>query len=163
MKLLRFFLRFFLLFIILIIPQILWGLYFVQDKIIAETQSCTCPDVHIIWGQKHIDASIPEELKQYDFDTTEAYLEERRERAIPLFLNFQPVYPIYVFTGTVIGKDRVSEHDPWNPVIKADKIYTTGEQEIQILFILQGIILFILLLTYTVLRKLWSVVKSKSK
>ncbi len=78
--------------------------------------ACTCPDETVVSGQLYLKSITPDSLKQFDLDYSEIYVSERPTTKIdPMGVD------LYIIEGQVIGKDRVSEGDPWNPRLKIDK------------------------------------------
>lgn len=78
--------------------------------------ACTCPDERVISGQLYLKNNTPDSLKKYDLDYSEIYLTDRPSTDMdPMGVD------IYIIKGQVIGKDRVSEGDPWNPLVRVDK------------------------------------------
>ena len=78
--------------------------------------SCTCPDETVVNGQIYLRAITPDSLKQYNLDYSEIYVTEK-----PSTFNDPMGADLYFIKGSVIGKDRVSENDSWNPIFKVDK------------------------------------------
>ena len=78
--------------------------------------ACTCPDESVVSGQLYLRTITPDSLKKYDLDYSEIYVTERPST----FLDPMGV-DLYMIEGQVIGKDRVSEKDPWNPKFRVDK------------------------------------------
>ncbi|NLR95176.1 hypothetical protein HGP29_28540 [Flammeovirga sp. SR4] len=77
--------------------------------------SCTCPDEKVVSGQLYLRNITPDSLKKYDLDYSEIYVSERPST------NIDPMgVDLYMIKGQVIGKDRVSLNDPWNPKLKID-------------------------------------------
>ena len=78
--------------------------------------ACTCPDETVVGGRLYLRSITPDSLKKYDLDYSEIYVTERP------YTNIDPMgVDLYIIEGQVIGKDRVSEGDPWNPKIRVDK------------------------------------------
>ncbi len=78
--------------------------------------ACTCPDESVIGGKLYLRAITPDSLKKYDLDYSEIYVTERPYTGIdPMGVDY------YIIEGQVIGKDRVSPADPWNPKFKVEK------------------------------------------
>lgn len=78
--------------------------------------ACTCPDESVLGGQLYLKTITPDSLKKYDLDYSEIYVTERP------YTKFDPQgVDDYIIEGQVIGKERVSEGDPWNPKIRVDK------------------------------------------
>lgn len=78
--------------------------------------ACTCPDETVVNGQLYLKANTPDSLKKYDLDYSEIYVTERPSS------DFDPMgVDLYMIKGEIIGKDRVSEYDPWNPKFRVDK------------------------------------------
>jgi len=115
------------------ISPIQWG----QIKISG--LACTCPDETILNGQWYIMSITPDSLKKYDLDYSEIYVTERPTT------EFDPMgVDDYIIKGKVIGKERVSEMDNWNPIMKVDEwreIDLIKDWSIKILFFGQVIIL----------------------
>ncbi|MCK6648162.1 MAG: hypothetical protein L6Q66_00760 [Bacteroidia bacterium] len=75
--------------------------------------ACTCPDEAVINGQLYLRTITPDSLKKYDLDYSEIYLTEKP------YTDIDPMgVDLYMVKGEIIGKDRVSETDPWNPVVQ---------------------------------------------
>jgi len=78
--------------------------------------ACTCPDETVVYGQQYLKAITPDSLKKYNLDYSEIYVTERPST------NIDPMgVDLYIIKGQVIGKDRVSECDPWNLKFRVDK------------------------------------------
>lgn len=78
--------------------------------------ACTCPDVTVVSGQLYLRSITADSLKKYNLDYSEIYVSERPSTKIdPMGVD------LYIIEGQVIGKDRVSKVDPWNPKLKIDK------------------------------------------
>ncbi|MEZ4824901.1 MAG: hypothetical protein R3C61_01205 [Bacteroidia bacterium] len=78
--------------------------------------ACTCPDETVVSGQLYLRSITPDSLKKYDLDYSEIYVSERPSTDIdPMGVD------LYIIEGQLMGKDRVSEGDPWNPKLKIDK------------------------------------------
>ena len=78
--------------------------------------ACTCPDERVVNGLPYLKNITPDSLKKYDLDYSEIYVTDRPHTDIdPMGVD------IYIIKGQVIGKDRVSEGDPWNPIVRVDK------------------------------------------
>ena len=78
--------------------------------------ACTCPDEKVLSGQLYLKNNTPDSLKKYDLDYSEIYVTDRPST------NIDPMgVDIYIIKGQIIGKDRVSEGDPWNPIVRVDK------------------------------------------
>ncbi len=78
--------------------------------------ACTCPDEAVISGKAYLRSITPDSLKKYNLDYSEIYVTE-----MPHTLVDPQGVDDYILTGTVIGKERVSEGDPWNPKIEVGK------------------------------------------
>jgi len=77
--------------------------------------ACTCPDETVVNGHLYLKSITPDSLKKYDLDYSEIYVTER-----PV-TNFDPMgVDLYIIKGTVIGKERVSKFDRWNPKVKIE-------------------------------------------
>jgi len=78
--------------------------------------ACTCPDETVVNGLPYLKKITPDSLKKYDLDYSEIYVTDRPNTDIdPMGVD------MYIIKGQVIGKDRVSERDPWNPIVRVDK------------------------------------------
>ena len=78
--------------------------------------ACTCPDGTVDKGRIYLKIITPDSLKKYHLDYSEIYLTEKP------FTDIDPMgVDQYIITGQIIGKDRVSEEDHWNPKMKVDK------------------------------------------
>lgn len=111
--------------ILLIISSIiLLQLFFFRDYIFpiqwgqlkVSGLSCTCPDETVVNGQFYLRSITPDSLKQYNLDYSEIYVTEK-----PSTYNDPMGADLYFIKGQVIGKDRVSENDSWNPLVKVEK------------------------------------------
>ena len=104
--------------------------------------ACTCPDGSVDNGRFYIQFITPDSLKKYDLDYSEIYLTETP------FTQIDPMgVDQYIITGEIIGKERVSEGDPWNPKMKVTKWW-----KVDILkdFIVKGLF-FIQLIIFVIL------------
>ncbi|RXK62617.1 hypothetical protein ESA94_06360 [Lacibacter luteus] len=105
--------------------------------------ACTCPDETVEGGQLYLKNITPDSLKKYNLDYSEIYVTERPST------NIDPMgVDLYIIEGRVIGKDRVSEGDPWNPKFRVDKwreVDILKDWRIKGLFFLQLVIWLILL------------------
>ncbi len=117
------------------ISPIQWG----QIKI--RGLACTCPDESVVNGQLYLKSITPDSLKKYDFDYSEIYVTKELSTKIdPMGVDY------YIVTGKVIGKERVSPTDPWNPVVKIENwraISLIKDWIIKILFFGQIVILLL--------------------
>lgn len=78
--------------------------------------ACTCPDETVVNGRLYLRSITPDSLKKYDLDYSEIYVSKRP------FTDIDPMgVDLYMIEGQVIGKERVSEGDPWNPKVRVDK------------------------------------------
>lgn len=106
--------------------------------------ACTCPDETVVNGQFYLRSITPDSLKIYDLDYSEIYVTEKPYTTIdPMGID------LYIIKGKVIGKDRVSEGDPWNPIFRVDEwreVDILKDWGFKGLFFGQFIILIILLL-----------------
>ncbi len=108
---------------------ILWGLilivqgYYFADylspfgwrQIKVEGLACTCPDEKVLQGQLTLKKNTPDSLKKYELDYSEIYVTERPST------NIDPMgVSQYIIQGQIIGKDRVSPNDPWNPILRVE-------------------------------------------
>lgn len=92
------------------LSPILWG------KLKISGLACTCPDETVDKGRFYLRFITPDSLKKYHLDYSEIYVTEMPSTEIdPMGVDQ------YIITGSVIGKDRVSDNDPWNPKIRIDK------------------------------------------
>jgi len=123
--------------IILLAAQLGAALYLSHDKIVAYGLFCTCPDVEIIRGRALLNSLVPENLQP--LYTGEAYLTGNPRVTTISFDGRRPTHPYYVFSGRVTGKARVSEHDPWNPVIEMETLYLITDEDIMFLQLLLGL------------------------
>lgn len=75
--------------------------------------ACTCPDETVVSGRFYLRTITPDSLKKYDLDYSEIYVTEKP------YTDIDPMgVDLYLIKGQVIGKKRVSEGDPWNPVVQ---------------------------------------------
>ncbi len=88
----------------------LWG------EIKVDGLACTCPDEKVISGNLYLRTVTPDSLKKYNLDYSEIYVTER-----PYTQHDVMGIDGYIISGRVIGKKRVSEFDPWNPLVRVDK------------------------------------------
>jgi hypothetical protein len=78
--------------------------------------ACTCPDEKVVNGRLFLKNITPDSLKKYGLDYSEIYVTDRP------YTDKDPMgVDIYIIKGQVIGKNRVSEGDPWNPIVRVDK------------------------------------------
>lgn len=107
--------------------------------------ACTCPDESVVNGQFYLRYITPDSLKNYNIDYSEIYLSERPSTA------YDPMgVDLYIVKGEIIGKDRVSEYDPWNLKLK---VTSWREVNIFIDWGIKGIIIFQLFLLFNYYRK----------
>ncbi len=119
------------------ISPVQWG------QIKVNGLACTCPDETVVNGQTYLKFITPDSLKEYDLDFSEIYVTERPSTELdPMGTG------LYIIKGQVIGKDRVSEYDPWNPKIKIESwsqlnfFYDLG---VKVLMVVELLIFVILL------------------
>ncbi|HEY3406188.1 MAG TPA: hypothetical protein VGK59_22530 [Ohtaekwangia sp.] len=101
--------------------------------------ACTCPDEKVLNGQWYLRSITPDSLKKYDLDYSEIYVTEKPTTEFDLM-----GVGDYIITGQVVGKDRVSEVDQWNPLVKVEEwkeIDLITNWVIKLLFLGQVIIL----------------------
>ena len=106
--------------------------------------ACTCPDESVLTGRLYLRLITPDSLKQFDLDYSEIWVTARP------FTNFDPMgVDLYLIEGEIIGKQRVSEMDPWNPVFKV-----TNWREVDILldWIVKAVFVIQLLLMFFIHR-----------
>ncbi len=85
------------------------------EWIMVQGLACTCPDVTVREGQEYLKAHTPDSLLDDGLFYPELFLSENPSTAL------DPMgYDSYRIKGNIIGKDRVSEYDPWSPVFKVD-------------------------------------------
>lgn len=78
--------------------------------------ACTCPDETVVNGEFYLQAITPDSFKKYNLDYSEIYVTDKP------YTDIDPMgVDLYIINGQVIGKDRVSEGDPWNPKVRVDK------------------------------------------
>ena len=78
--------------------------------------ACTCPDETVVNGRLYLRTITPDSLKKFDLDYSEIYVTDKP------YTDIDPMgADLYMIEGQVIGKDRVSEGDPWNPKFRVDK------------------------------------------
>jgi hypothetical protein len=104
--------------------------------------ACTCPDVSIVGGNLYLRTITPDSLKKYTLDYSEIYVTER-----PYTKNDPQGVDLYIIEGKVIGKDRVSEGDPWNLKFRVDKwreVNILNSWGVKVFFFVQVLIWLIL-------------------
>jgi len=116
--------------------------------------ACTCPDSKVIQGAEYIESITPDSLKQFHLDYNEVYLTKHPHTTIdPMGCDN------YFINGIVIGKDRVHEGYPWNPLIEVQSWQSTSPFDIlltwgiRINLLIQILIFFIALIKKTVPNK----------
>ena len=77
--------------------------------------ACTCPDAAVLSGRLYLRASTPDSLRAYALDYSEVFLTQR-----PSTSTDRMGGKSYFITGRVVGKQRVSQYDRWNPVIQVE-------------------------------------------
>ncbi len=92
------------------------GLYFGQE-IQANGLVCTCPDMAVISGEKVLKSCTPDSLKNQQLDYSEIWLTEQISTPNDLMGGKQ-----YFLKGEVVGKQRVSAYDAWNPIVRVDAL-----------------------------------------
>nr|WP_321411216.1 hypothetical protein [uncultured Carboxylicivirga sp.] len=86
------------------------------DQIKVSGQACTCPDEKVVNGQLYLRTITPDSLKQYNLDYSEIYVTEKPNTEIdPMGVD------LYIIKGALIGKERVSDGDLWNPKFRIDE------------------------------------------
>ena len=107
--------------------------------------ACTCPDERVLGGRLYLRTITPDSLKKFNLDYSEIYVTERP------FTDRDPMgVDLYIIEGQVIGKDRVSENDPWNPKLRVDK---WREVDILIDWLVKGLFFGQLLILLILLRR----------
>jgi hypothetical protein len=105
--------------------------------------ACTCPDETVVNGQLYLKSITPDSLKKYDLDYSEIYVTERPST------DFDPMgVDLYIIKGQVIGKERVSECDAWNPKVKIEnwrEVNLPADWGVKILIVIE-LLVFVLLL-----------------
>ena len=88
----------------------LWG------KIKISVLACTCHDESVDKGRLYLRFITPDSLKKCNLNYAEIYVTEMPTTKLdPMGVDQ------YIITGSVIGKDRVSDTDSWNPKVRIDK------------------------------------------
>ncbi|MEZ4788448.1 MAG: hypothetical protein R2811_00350 [Flavobacteriales bacterium] len=82
------------------------------NAIVLKALACTCPDYRIVLGSWKIDDPLLDTLSQ--LDRGEVYVNGAHNRWND---DYRTMYDYMVAEGDVVGIDRVSEGDRWNPVI----------------------------------------------
>lgn len=133
--------------IFLILQVILLNDYtslFQWGKINIKGMECTCPDASVPAGELYLKSITPDCLKKYDLDYSEIYLTQRPCTDLdPMGVDH------YIIKGKVIGKDRVSELDPWNPKVKVESWHEVDiiiEWLVKGAFLVQLIIIMVIML-----------------
>ncbi len=107
-------------------PGLIWGLILIGQLVLFKDYispfqwgrikvsglACTCPDESVISGKIYLKSITPDSLKNYNLNYSEIFVTERLSTNIDLM-----GADLYMISGKVIGKRRVSEYDPWNPVV----------------------------------------------
>ena len=78
--------------------------------------ACTCPDEIIINGGLYLRTITPDSLKKYNLNYSEIYVDFKPHTHIDAM-----GADFYIIKGKIIGKDRVSSNDPWNPKFKVEE------------------------------------------
>lgn len=118
-----------------------WG------KIKVKGMECTCPDETVLAGELYLKSITPDSLKKYDLDYSEVYVTERPSTSLdPMGADH------YMIKGKVIGKERVSGGDLWNPKVKVESWH---EVDIMIEWLVKGAFLaqLIIILVITLFVK----------
>ena len=119
------------------ISPIQWG------SLKVSGQACTCPDESVVSGQLYLKSITPDSLKKYDLDCSEIYLTKS------LSSNYDRMGgALYIIQGQVIGKDRVSEYDPWNPRVKVEnwrEVNLLVDWGVKALFLIELLVFWLLL------------------
>lgn len=77
--------------------------------------ACTCPDERIVSGELYLRFITPDSLRNFEIDYSEVFVTEAPHTRIdPMGVDY------YIIEGSVIGKRRIYENDPWNLVVKVD-------------------------------------------
>ena len=102
-----------------------------SSHLIVKGLACTCPDETIMDGQAYLKTITPDSLKKYNLDYSEIYVTEMPcTNSDPMGVNQ------YIIKGKVIGKDRVSKDEPWNPKFRID---SWREHNIKMNYLIIGI------------------------
>lgn len=88
---------------------------FSHDTLVLDALACTCPDYQVIQGSWKISSPLLDSLA--NLDKTEVYVTGEKNP----FENPIVFYDMMLVEGEVVGVDRVSEGDPWNPVIQVTR------------------------------------------
>jgi len=85
------------------------------NTVVVEAMACTCPDYKVHLGSWKLDDATFDTIPY--LDRSEIYV---RGIVNPWSDSYLSRYDPVAVTGRVVGIDRVSEGDPWNPVIEAE-------------------------------------------
>lgn len=108
--------------------------------------ACTCPDEKVLIGEQYLESITPDSLKKYNLDFSEIYVDEKPSSP------FDPMgVDKYLIKGRVVGKERVSKYDPWNPKVSIEKwrrLDSFADWGIKILLVIELSFLVLLLRYY---------------
>lgn len=127
------------------ISPIHWG------QIKVSGLACTCPDETVVNGRLYLRSITPDSLKQYNLDYSEIYVTE------PPSTDLDPMgVDLYIIKGQVIGKDRVSEFDSWNPKVKVEswrEVNVFADMGIKTLLFIEILAIVLLIVRIKVYKK----------
>lgn len=86
-----------------------------KNVLMLDAFACTCPDYNVVQGSWKISSPLLDTVTY--LDKSEIYVTgEKNPYEDPMTF-----YDFMLAEGEVVGVDRVSEGDPWNPVIKVTR------------------------------------------
>ena len=83
-----------------------------ENVLMLDALACTCPDYRVVQGAWKISSPLLDTVVH--LDKSEVYVTGVDNP----FQDPMTFYDFMLAEGEVVGVDRVSEGDPWNPVIK---------------------------------------------
>ena len=86
-----------------------------SNSVVLKALACTCPDYRVDLGAWNLSSTLLDSVS--NLDRTEVYVTGVEN---PWNSDYRTMFDYMVARGVVVGVDRVSEGDPWNPVLRVD-------------------------------------------
>ena len=86
---------------------------FTSNTVVLKALACTCPDYRVDLGRWNLSSPLLDTIAH--LDRSEVYV---RGAENPMNSEYRTMFDFMIAEGEVVGVDRVSEGDPWNPVIQ---------------------------------------------
>lgn len=86
-----------------------------SNTVVLKALACTCPDYRVDLGVWNLSSPLLDTVA--NLDRSEVYV---TGKANPWNSDYRTMFDFMVARGEVVGVDRVSNGDPWNPVLRVD-------------------------------------------